>query len=62
MGMEVIGLIQELFPLSLISKPCTVLADVRWTLDSGGIGRRFKALNGRLSFGVKPGHTCGQIL
>lgn len=22
---------------------CTVLADIRWTLDSGGIGRRFKA-------------------
>ena len=25
-------------------KSCTVLADIKWTLDSGGIGRRYSGL------------------
>lgn len=30
---------------NILGKSCTVLADIKWTLDSGGIGRR--AMTGR---------------
>ena len=31
---------QNVSPIDTRKVSCTVLADIRWTLDSGGIGRR----------------------
>lgn len=32
---------QNVSPSDTRKVSCTVLADIRWTLDSGGIGRRY---------------------